>query len=142
MENLNNLLLDYTAPGSPEEKVLLAKVLVHIKDYIQAIRHFGEGFMAIQLNMKHPFSGGMIQQAFDAGTSKAIDRTRILYNGKLAYIYLFGEDNGNAIGFIPVCEALGLNARIFRHRLRGMTKEQADEIFIHCFIGEKKKNDN
>lgn len=141
MENLSNILPDYTAPRSPEEKVLLAKVLVHVKDYIQAIRHFGEDFMAIPLNMKHPFSGGMIQQAFYAGTSKAIDKTRILYNGKLAYIYLFSEDNGNHIGFMPVCETLGFNARIFKRRLHGMTKEQADKIYTHCFIGEKKNDD-
>lgn len=140
MDNPSNILPDFTAQRSPEEKLIIAKVLTHVSDYIRAVRRFGENFMRLTLDMKHPYGGGAVEKAVKAGSSKATDDITILFNGKLAYIYLFNEDTENELGFMPVCEALGFNARVFRRKLLTMTKAQAD--MIQAYVFDDKKTDH
>lgn len=102
---------------TPEDRVLINKVLRHAIDFILALRHYGLGFHK-KPSFPNPYSDN-----------------EVLENGKQAYRYFFGPDEGD-FGLDKLCEIYGWNAKAFRKRLSNLTQAQA-KAMGHLYPGRE-----
>jgi len=130
-------LIPASSARSKEDRLLIAKVMRHIADYLKAVKTFGPDFFGIPIE-----SRSILDDSFDVSQAKQrqvrrAERVKTLACGKIAYQYLFIE-NGNDVGFMPVCETLGFNAAVFRHKLKNISKKDAYKLYTHFLRGEAK----
>lgn len=131
------LPMDDKSGRSPEEKMLAAKILLHIADYVKALATYGPDFMSIDVDPDHPLCGC---KSGGQRNGQAVHQNNILANGQKAYSYIFIDDD-NIFGFVPVCMGLDINIRFMRNALRNMTQERAMELTSRMRMPQKDKKE-
>jgi hypothetical protein len=111
-----------------EEKILLAKLILHIRDYVKAVMIYGKDFHNLPANSREHLS---------LNKSQGDRQVATLSHGRRAYKYLF-QEQGNDFGLLPTCNELGFNGRTFRSVLINMTKADAKKAWAKFLRGEKK----
>jgi len=135
MESITSLIPE-SSTRSVEDRLLIAKVMRHVADYLKAVKDYGPGFFSMRIDKDCDSDGYGVSLA-KLKRDRMIERTKTLAYGKIAYQYLFMESESD-IAFLPTCESLGFNATIFRRKLKGISKKEANRLYGFFLRGERK----
>jgi hypothetical protein len=103
---------------APEAKLLLAKIMLAIRDYVLAVKTFGPAF-DIELHKQPPGYQGAIMQ-----------------DGLWARKYIFRDNPNDSFGFGNLCNLCNINRAAILRFLQSLTKDRAEEIWHNYFYGD------
>jgi hypothetical protein len=138
MESVTDLIPE-SSQRSGEDRIMIATVMRSIADYIKAVKDFGPRFFTMPIKANSRFDEGREISQAKTLRDRKVERIKALAYGKIAHQYLFLDD-GNEVGFLPTCKALGFNAMTFRAKLKGLTKKEAAKLYTHFLRGSAKVN--
>ena len=124
-------LIPPSSRRSVEDRIFIAKLLQHISDYVKAVQKYGKDFYRLTADEEH------YQGNAKHGDWRAQAKNMTLVNGRTARRFLFPGDDADDEAK-ALCETLGFNIAVIRHKLQGMNQKEAKKLWPKFLRGIEK----